>query len=108
MMKKMYNPHKSIHGNLLDSLTFYSYEVFLRKQKHRLLKNEIFYEVELTVTQNQRWKQIFCEIILGGLLYPHFFLFNVLSWVLITEESPKKHENTIDRTVLCFKRNWDE
>ena len=55
--------------------------IFLRKQKLKLLKNEIFYEVELTVTQNQRWKQIVCEINLGGPLYPiFFFILNFHLW----------------------------
>ena len=58
MKKKGQTSQKSIHGNLLDSLIFYSYEIFLLKQKLKLPKNEIFHEVELSVTQNQRWKKI--------------------------------------------------
>ena len=79
----------SVHGNLLDFLIFSSFEILLCKQTLNLIKHEIFYEVELSVTQNLLWKQISCKINLGGPLYP-IFHFKVLSLVLITE---KKDQN---------------
>ena len=72
-----------VHESLLDFLIFSSYETLLCKKTFKLLKHEIFYVVELSVTQNQRCKVISCKINLGGPLYP-IFHFKVLSLVLIT------------------------
>ena len=87
--KNVQTSHNSFLVNLLDSLIFSSYEFLLPTQTLILKKYEIFYKVEFTFTQNQRWKQFFCKINLGGPLYPIFFHFKVLSLLLITGKTQK-------------------
>ena len=72
-------------GNVLDSLIFSSYECFAQTNTDFELKNEIFYKLYLTVTENQRWKN------LGGPLY-HIFI--ILKFYLLFL-SLKKAQNSM-------------
>ena len=70
--KNVQPSQNSVHGNLLDILNFSSFENLLCKQTLKLLKHEVYYDVELSVTPNLRWNQILCEINSGGPLSPIF------------------------------------
>ena len=59
--KKSTNLKKTVSSVTCLILLYSLAMIFLRKQKLKLLKNKIFYEVKLTVTQNQRWKQFFAR-----------------------------------------------
>ena len=63
------------------------------------------YEVELSVTRNQRWRKIFCEINLGGQLYPTFFHFNVLSLVSITEKAQNSMNKQLTEQSCVLGKN---
>ena len=74
--KNVQTSQNSFLGNVLDSLIFSSYEFFAQTNTDFDFKNEIFYKLYLTVTQNQRWKKGFCGKNLGGPLYRIFIILN--------------------------------